>query len=809
MRRVIDWLLGIDPAPWAQGGQWRLRWLALPQHGAALAAGAAVLVAAVAILHLYRREGRGLSWLVCASLTTLRMTVLLGLCAMLAEPILVFSKVEYVPSNVLVLVDESASMDLHDAYGDAQQAQRLSDALQMPAAQVLRDSSRLDLARRALQVGLAEALAAGGQRNLKVTPFAAQLESESRPTTRPATQSAADIDRTSTAIGTAVRQAITAYRGRPLAGVVVLSDGQSNAGDATLKTAQFAAAEGVPVVSVAVGTPQGPRNAKITQIEASPVAFVRDPNPVKVLIESQGMSQAQGTVILEKSRDGADWEEIARQPVTLGEAGQVQTVQFEVKEERPTKLELRARLDDVGAELTTTDNTATGQMRIIRQKLRVLFIAGSTFPEVEFVRNAILRDAGLSASTWLQTADAKYEQPGDPPIVRLPVTQEELNEFDCVVLYDPDPGLWPDAFSLQLHDFVTKAGGGMIYIAGERMTGKLFDRGQESALSWLATLPVVVEPGLYRSEVSMRLSSREPWRLDVTTEGKADSIFQFDANAQRNEAVIANLPGMFWHFPVTRAKPGATVLARHGDPRMRNEHGAHVLLATQLVGPGRTIFVGFDSTYRWRYLDEHFFDGFWARLIDRAGRNKQLGGRYPYSLSTDRAAYRPGSMVTLTARFENPADMDTGLDALHGELEGADGVPQSLTLTPRTGEPGVFETSFTVEKPGPHFIRVWSGDADLRTVARAATLPLRVELPNVEWDRPGVDLATLGQLAGATGGAVVDLADWRQAPASLKIGQVAQTLEDRQEIWHAPLIFIVIVLALIGEWLLRKKFRMV
>ena len=52
---------------------------------------------------------------------------------------------------------------------------------------------------------------------------------------------------------------------------------------------------------------------------------------------------------------------------------------------------------------------------------------------------------------------------------------------------------------------------------------------------------------------------------------------------------------MYWHFPVTRAKPGATVLARHGDPRMRNEHGQHVLLATQLVGPGRTFFVAFDS----------------------------------------------------------------------------------------------------------------------------------------------------------------------------------------------------------------------
>ena len=89
---------------------------------------------------------------------------------------------------------------------------------------------------------------------------------------------------------------------------------------------------------------------------------------------------------------------------------------------------------------------------------------------------------------------------------------------------------------------------------------------------------------------------------------------------------------MYWSFPVTRARPGATVLARHGDPRMSNQHGRHVLLASQLYGPGRSVFIGFDSTYRWRYLSEDYFDGFWARIVDRVGRNKALGGRFPFQV---------------------------------------------------------------------------------------------------------------------------------------------------------------------------------
>src|SRR4029077_9705963 len=117
--------------------------------------------------------------------------------------------------------------------------------------------------------------------------------------------------------------------------------------------------------------------------------------------------------------------------------------------------------------------------------------------------------------------------------------------------------------------------------------------------------------------------------LELTPEGRGDPIFEFHPDPIRNRSILTSLPGMYWSFPVTRARSGATVLARHGDPRMQNPHGRHVLLASQLYGPGRTGFIGFDSTYRWRYLSEDYFDGFWARLIDGGGRDRAVGGRLP------------------------------------------------------------------------------------------------------------------------------------------------------------------------------------
>lgn len=812
MTRLFNILFGLNPTSWAAGGSWRVDWLALPRHDRALMLLVALVIGAWGISALYRREGRGVAAWQRWMLTSLRIIALLALVAMLLEPVVVFTKTEWIPSNLIVLKDQSSSMDMRDAYVDAGRAATIAEALKLPgAANELRDRTRENLVDRAIDPNLLEALASGGDRMVKVHAFASDLGNATSATTQAsgAPTTGPTFDRSGSAIGSAIRQALAAYRGQPVSGILLATDGQSNAGDPPIKAAESAGADGVPIMVLASGTLEGPRNAKIARIEASPVTYVRDPAAIHVLLESRGLEKTPAAVVLERKRDGGVWEEVARQQVILQEEGQVQSVDFEVKEDRPAKWELRASLAEVGPELTQDDNVALSEMRFVRQRIRALFIAGTSFPEFEFVRNALLRDTGMNASTWLQTADANYEHPGNPSIKRLPQTQEEMNDFDCVVLYDPDPSLWPGNFPELLSTFVTEAGGGLVYVAGERWTKPVFDRPDDPGTTWLRILPVVVEPGLYRSEVSMRLSAREPWKLELTPEAQADSIFRFNDDKDQNAKVLASLPGMYWHFPVTRAKPGATVLARHGDPRMRNEHGGHVLLATQLVGPGRTFFCAFDSTYRWRYLDEELFDGFWARLIDRAGRSKQLGGRYPFMLATDRTSYRPGSQVQLTARFENESERDAGLEMLHGEIETGDTGATPITLNPIAGDDLAFETTFTVDKAGPHVIRVWGGDAELKQGTRAATLQVPVELPNLEFDRPGQDLATLQQIANASGGKLFALDQADQIAEAFKVKRVARVLEDRQEIWDAPALWGFVLLAIFAEWVWRKRVRLV
>src|SRR5260370_25232717 len=160
------------------------------------------------------------------------MIGLIGVVVMLLEPVIVFTKTEYVPSTILVLRDNSESMDLKDAYASAAYAERLAQALNLTGgAKELRETMRWQLVDRVMNGGLAKSLTSGGDRVLASHGFAGQLLSDS--TTQLATQPAATqaamtppaaADRTTTAIGTAIRQAIAASRGQPLAGMLLIRD---------------------------------------------------------------------------------------------------------------------------------------------------------------------------------------------------------------------------------------------------------------------------------------------------------------------------------------------------------------------------------------------------------------------------------------------------------------------------------------------------------------------------------------------------------------------------------------------------------
>jgi hypothetical protein len=326
---------------------------------------------------------------------------------------------------------------------------------------------------------------------------------------------------------------------------------------------------------------------------------------------------------------------------------------------------------------------------------------------------------------------------------------------------------------------------------------------------WTRILPIVREPGLFRTEAEVRLSSQSTYTLELSPEGRGDPVFEFNADPIRNRSILTSLPGMYWSFPVTRSRPGATVLARHGDPRMQNQYGRQTLLCSQLYGPGRTVFIGFDSTYRWRYLSEDYFDGFWARLVDRVGRNKALGGRFPFTVHLGKSVYRVGDQVSVGIRYTEAAALAEATE-LAAELEIAGQPPEPLRFEKAPDDPALLTASFPAQQAGAYSIRaVPTAAATAGSDIRVSTTTFRVEPPKREIDEPSLNRALLAEMARLTNGRVFEIADLSELDAAIPMREVTRTLETRDELWDAPLFYMTIVICLTLEWLLRKKYRMV
>ena len=502
---------------------------------------------------------------------------------------------------------------------------------------------------------------------------------------------------------------------------------------------------------------------------------------------------------------------VGRERVVLGEDGILKRTTFRITPKVVGQYEFRAKVEDAGPELTQEDNVATAAVKVVRQQIRLLLIAGSPSPEVQFLAMRSMRDQRVEFAGWLQHADPGFRQPGDRPITRLPNDSAELRNYDALLLVDPDLRALGPQWPEMITHFVGQEGGGVIFVAGELYSQQLFEAadGKGPAGDWTKILPIVRDPGLFRTEAEVRLSSQSTYALELSPEGRGDPVFEFNADPIRNRSILTSLPGMYWSFPVTRSRPGATVLARHGDPRMQNQYGRQTLLASQLYGPGRTVFIGFDSTYRWRYLSEDYFDGFWARLVDRVGRNKALGGRFPFTVHLGKSVYRVGDQVQVGVRYTDPAALAEGTE-LAADLEIAGQPPEPLRFERVADDPGVVNGDVSGGAGGGR-IRCGSCRRPRRRGSdiRASTTTFRVEPPKREIDEPSLNRPLLTELARLTGGRVFELADLRELDAAIPTREVTRTLETRDELWDAPLFYVTILTCLTVEWVLRKKYRMV
>ncbi|MCK6457938.1 MAG: VWA domain-containing protein [Phycisphaerae bacterium] len=773
-------------------------------------------VAATAVLlyvawWMYRHERRGdLRWSTRTALVSCRWLVLILLGLIGLEPVLARYVHRRLDATTIVLVDASASMQIIDRYRDASDARRVAQFVGEET--VPSDRTRWALARELLS---SEWLAGLASRNrVEVFTFADRTERISMsPTpvssaTGPAAGAPAlpaEAMGRSTNWASAVQSAIDSLGGAPVAGVVVVSDGAFNAGEPPEAAMRYLKARQVPVYAVGVGDPSPPLNVRVVDVTAPRTVFKGEPFQVTAFLSAEGVSDRTLTVDLleRRANEPGPSEPRATQSVRVRGDGGIDPVVFERRLERAGEASFVVRVRPMEDESIAADNAreTLPAVRALDDQMRVLLVGGGPSYDYRFLARLLIRDKTVDVSCWLQSADDRAVREGDTVIDHLPSTPKELFEFDAVLLFDVDPREIDGRWASLAASLVTDYGGGLLYSAGRQHTTEFMRSTKIAPLVEL--LPVTVDTNAELVLNDLGLYQRKPWPIVVPDDALTNPIVRLSDDVLTNRAIWGRLEGIYWHYPVRREKPAATVLMRHANPRMVNADGAHVLLATQFVGSGRTAFIATNDTWRWRRSGETYFNRFWVQMLRFLVEGKLLGARNRGLILTDKDRFVVGESVIVTARLLDEKFGPLRQASVDATATFANGETRTVTLEPVPNRAGYYQGRFITGRAG--------------TVRLSVTLPGRggpalraerdvvVSQPDVEMTQPMMRREALRELAEQTGGRYFEIDEARALPAAIEHRGQTQVLRERpRPLWDNGWVLGLLLTVLSVEWILRR-----
>jgi hypothetical protein len=603
-------------------------------------------------------------------------------------------------------------------------------------------------------------------------------------------------------------------------GVVVLTDGQHNWGQSPVKKALELGQCQIPVYPVALGTRRPPPDVALVEVKAPAATFKDVDVTVDARFKVSGLPAQE--IVVELQRSGqAPLEERIRHDGT----DRYYTVHFQVRLDQVGAQALTVAARPVAGEIRTDNNGRPVVINVADDKARVLLVDGEARWEFHYLQNALLRDRTMDVHSVVfaqprlgKIGEEELRQVGNPSVA-LPAGPDALAPYDCIILGDVTPDQLPPADRQRLEKYVADRGGTLVLLAGKRAMPMAFTGGERGAAEeepLLRLLPV---------EQPRAVAPPDGFHVALTEEGKLTPFLQMDPAPDQNAERWAEFPPHFWGV-VGRPKPGATALAEvagaHKDRKARDEGTKEqAVIVRQHYGFGRVLFVGLDSTWRWRYkTGDTYHHRFWGQAIRWAASDKPLvAGNEFLRFGTPEPVFKQGQEVEINVRLAEQTG-PLGPDALAGARvlrQGAgDKGEQAVALVPlkrREAQPRVLDGKIRDLLPGQYQIEL--AIPELADKLNAPPGPdgkpgklrasFTVAAPESE---EMVELATnwplLEELAAKSGGRVFTPENASEL-ADLLTRQTAthtEHVEFRLWQWWGTLVLFLVVLTL--EWVARK-----
>ncbi len=624
------------------------------------------------------------------------------------------------------------------------------------------------------------------------------------------------------------------FRGLPLAGVLMFTDGNRT----DLGAIDFARLPPIyPVLPPRRGVA---RDVGLGEVSVSQTNFESAPVVVRAEVRAVGFAgQSIVAVVLDEAG-----HEVGRQEATAGPDGQPLGFRFQFRPARKGVhfFNVRAfaasaespdkRVDEASTGEQTTANNA--RLVVVDQgagPYRVLYVGGRPNWEFKFLRRALGEDeqvelvgllriarrqpkfdfqasGGRTASPLFdgfENADADSGERADQPVlIRLgtvdeselrdgfPKAADELYRYHAIILDDVEAAFFSQDQLALIRGFVSRRGGGLLMLGGPDS----FAEGKYDRTPVGEVLPVYLNrPGPAPSD-----PVDGDYRLVLTREGWLQPWVRTRKTEDEERQRLASMSSFRTLSAVGALKPGASVLSEVRGP------GGDLApaLVAQPFGKGRAAALMIGDLWRWglkrKDPAESDLDRSWRQTVRWLVGD--VPGRVEMSVRPRLGAAGPAVEVVARVRDAEYRPLDNARVALKISRPGGGG-DLTLDAPPDGREAGTYAATYVPRLPGAYRLTATASAPDGSAVgtreAGYAAQPAADEFARLEPDRE-----FLQTLAARTGGEVIDGDQLEAFVAGLAARGAPITEPWTSPLWHNPLYFLAAIACLAAEWGLRR-----
>ncbi len=763
----------------------------------------AVFVAVVLLsIYLYRRAW-GLPLWLRISLGAARLLALALVVASLFEPTAVVTETHTQARTLPVLIDVSESMSMQDQRKNAGDIAAAAAALGMltdeplepdelvmrldaDQRQAIQTASRLDLARGILRHPAAPVLKELGE------SFDISYHSFGRSThilSDAGTVGAAELDglaanEPATAIAASLESAAKAGATAP-AGIVLLTDGIENTSSKRIESVlQDLSARGIPVFPVPIGLEE-PDDVSIRNIVMQEVAFSGDSVPVQVQVLSKGYEKRMARLTI-KLND----RQVFQRQIRLKGGLQFEDVDFNVDLYEKGAARIAVAIEPFGDEISVANNRVERSIRVVNEKVNVLYIEGNNRWEFRYLSAILKRDPRLNTTFISSSAGPEFARNSPEYIERFPSKREEAFKYDLVILGDVDAAFFTAEELGLLEELIRDRGASLLVLCGPMHT----------PTSYSGTPVETLLPVRFDVEAEWEMISESVYPV-LTPEGRSSMVMLLENDPDENDRIWSRVAPLDHLPPLLGAKPGATVLATLSDAASGSQ--VYPLVAWHRYGTGKCMSMASDRLWRLRFkTGDKYHWRVWSQSIQFLTLSRLMGEHKRIRLETDRTLYQDGEQVRLYAHVLDEDFEPVVQQSFEISVNGADGneLREPVSLQPDRTSPGLYEGYFTAPAAGRYRLEANEDDKEISNTTEFQVAVVNRELSDTHMRRDG-----LQRMAELTGGRLLAPEEMAKLGSLLDAKPITTSVRSERPLWDGWLVAALLIGLLGMEWILRRR----